>query len=253
MTPRRLWIFTTWISYFLLISQTKSSAEGLGYSIEKYDESPGLYYELLGEANLYNTEWKTVVYVNLKQTEGETEELGQYIRHIYILCQATEVQNWTDCNHFSSLSKDRFRQIKGTEKLLYELIGNSRHTRKRRGALNFVGEISKVLFGTLDEDDADYYNEQIKHFEEETEDMTSIMNLQLSIIKASLRTVNSTISDMEFNNRVIKEGLSSSKTYIDRFSSKTEAELNILNVKVTVEGHIAGANTALDAMQRNSI
>jgi hypothetical protein len=49
----------------------KPTKEGLGYSIEKYDESPGLYYELLGEANLYNTEWKTVVYVHLKETASE--------------------------------------------------------------------------------------------------------------------------------------------------------------------------------------
>jgi hypothetical protein len=114
-----------------------------------------------------------------------------------------------------------------------------------------VGEISKLLFGTLDSDDADYYNEQIKHFEEETEDMTSIMKQQLSIIKASLGTVNSTISDMEYNTRVIKEGLTSWKSYMERFTSETEAQLNIQNVKVTVEGHIARANSALDAMQRN--
>jgi hypothetical protein len=56
-----------------------------------------------------------------------------------------------------------------------------------------VGKISKILFGTLDSDDANYYNEQIKHFEGETEDITSLMNQQLSIIKASLGTVNSTI------------------------------------------------------------
>ena len=139
----------------------KSSAEGLGYSIDKCDESPGLYYELLGEATLYNTEWKTVVYVNLGQTVSETEQLGKYITYINKLCQATEVQNWTDCNHFSSLSNDRIKQVKGTEKLLHELIGNSGRTRRRRGALNFVGEISKILFGTLDSDDADYYNEQV--------------------------------------------------------------------------------------------
>jgi hypothetical protein len=45
------------------------------------------------------------------------------------------------------------------------------HVRQRRGALNFVGGISKILFGTLDSNDANYYNEQIKRFEEESEDM----------------------------------------------------------------------------------
>jgi hypothetical protein len=55
---------------------------------------------------------------------------------------------------------------------------------------------------------------------------------------------------MEYNNQVIK-GLSSLKSYMERFSSETETQLNILSVKVTVEGHIARANSALDAMQRN--
>jgi hypothetical protein len=36
--------------------------------------------------------------------------------------------------------------------------------------------------------------------------MTSLMNQQLSITKESLETVNSSISDMEYNNNVIKEG-----------------------------------------------
>ena len=35
----------------------------LGYSIEKYDESPGIYYENRGVAVLYNNAWRTVVYV----------------------------------------------------------------------------------------------------------------------------------------------------------------------------------------------
>jgi hypothetical protein len=129
-----------------------------------YDESPRLYYELLGEATLYNTEWKTVVCVSLKQTDSETEQLGQYISYINKLCKATEVQNWTDCNHFSSLSNDRFKQVKGTEKLLHKLIGISGHIHKHRVTLNFVGEISETLCGTLDSDDAYYYNGQIKHF-----------------------------------------------------------------------------------------
>jgi hypothetical protein len=149
------------------------------------------------------------------------------------------------------LSNDKFTQIKGTEKLLHELTGRSGHIRKRTGALNFVGEISKVLFGTLDSDDADYYNEQINNFEEETEYMTNIMNQQLSIIKASLEAVNSTISDMEYNNHVIKVGLSSLKSYMEKFSSEMETQLNIWNVKVTVEGHIARANSAFNAVQRN--
>jgi hypothetical protein len=138
--------------------------------------------------------------VNLGQTDREIEQLGQYIAHINQLCHATEIQNWTDCSHFNTLSKESFKKIKGSENLLRELLGDSsKPVRKRRGVLNFVGEISKILFGTLDADDANYYNEQIKHFEENSEDLTGLMRQQISIVKGSLGTFNETISDLEYN------------------------------------------------------
>ncbi|KDR16722.1 hypothetical protein L798_09562 [Zootermopsis nevadensis] len=252
MLPGKFWIIGAWIACLPWLQESKSSTHELGYSVDRYDESPGVYYEHLGEATFYNTEWKTVVYVNLKQTDSETDLLGQYINYVNKLCHATEIQNSTDCHHFYTIAKDRFRQVRGSEKVLKELIGsNNKPTRVHRGALNFIGDISKILFGTLDADDADYYNEQIKHFEESTEDMTSLMKQQLSIIKASLGTFNDTISDMEYNNKIVKEGLTSLKSYMEKVISETESHLNILNVKVTTEGHIAGVNNALDAMQRN--
>jgi hypothetical protein len=45
---------------------------------------------------------------------------------------------------------------------------NHGDSRGRHGILNFVGEVSKVLYGTLDENDAKYYEEQIRHFERNT-------------------------------------------------------------------------------------
>jgi hypothetical protein len=252
MDPVLVWIMSVWIAYVFMVPEVKPSVEQ-GYLIEKYDKSPGLYYELLCEAALYNTEWKTIVYVNLKEIDSQTEQLGQYIDYVNKICHATEIQNWTDCNHFSSLSRDRFRQLQETERILNEIIGKQGKVRRRRGALNFVGEISKVLFGTLDADDAEYYNAQIKHFEEETEDMTSMLKQQLSdsLVKASVGKVNSTISDMEYNNQVIQEGLSKAKCYIKKFSTDTETKLNLLDVKITVEGHIARVNHAMEAIHRN--
>jgi hypothetical protein len=107
------------------------------------------------------------------------------------------------------------------------------------------------MFGTLYSDDADYYNEQIKHFEENTDDMINLMKQQLSIVRASLGTFNENISDMEYNSQIIKNGLLNLKSYMEKVTSKTESRLNILDIKITAEGHIAQVNKALNAMQRN--
>ncbi|PNF21967.1 hypothetical protein B7P43_G17911 [Cryptotermes secundus] len=112
MQYSKTWITAVWIVWSWGIRKTNASTEELRYSVDRYDELPGIYYENLGEVNLFNTEWKTVVYL----------------------------------------------------KLLKDLIGsNPSHSRRRQEVFNFIGEISKVLFGTMDSDDAEYYNEQIRH------------------------------------------------------------------------------------------
>ena len=55
--------------------------------------------------------------------------------------------------------------------------------RSRLGILNFVGETSKVLFGTLDENDAGYYDEEIRNFERNSEDTTDLLKQQAYVIK----------------------------------------------------------------------
>jgi hypothetical protein len=118
MLQGKLWIIGAWIARLPWLQEYKSSTNELGYTVDTYDESPEVYYEHFAEATLYNTQWKTVVYVNLKQTDSESDLLGQYNNHVNKLCHATQIKNWTDCNHFYTITKDRFRQVRGSEKLL---------------------------------------------------------------------------------------------------------------------------------------
>jgi hypothetical protein len=92
MLSERIWIYGIWIVALLGKQRTESATGDFGYKIDKYDESPGIYYENLGEATLYNTEWKTVVYANLKNTDQESERLGQYINHVNKLCHTAEIK-----------------------------------------------------------------------------------------------------------------------------------------------------------------
>jgi hypothetical protein len=102
------------------------------------------------------------VFVDLTKLETETLAMRQYVYHVEILCVISIIRNWTGCAHFSVDARDRLNQLTKT-KMLREIKG--RRSRKR-GVFNFVGEVSKVLFGTMDDDDAKFYNKQIKMFEQ---------------------------------------------------------------------------------------
>jgi hypothetical protein len=110
--------------------------------------------------------------------------------------------------------KGELQLIKRTEDLIIDVADHKfRNTRRRRGVFNFIGEISKILFGTLDNEDATYYNEQIRHFEENSDDMTKLLKWQLVIVRPTLGAINSTLIDMEFNQEKAKNGLAQIKNF----------------------------------------
>ena len=63
-----------------------------------------------------------------------------------------EIRDWTGCSQFKGPVTDRFRHLENSAGILTDIIAIKRgEPRERRGVLNFVGEVSKILFSTLDE------------------------------------------------------------------------------------------------------
>jgi hypothetical protein len=91
-------------------------------------------------------------------------------------------------------------QLTRTEGLLKEITGGKTGGKgKKRSVFNFIGELSKILFGTTDEEDARYYNERIKLFEQNSDDMNTLLKQQLCVTKSSFGAVNSTLINVEYS------------------------------------------------------
>lgn len=84
--------------------------------------------------------------------------------------------------------------------------------------LIFIGEISKVLFGTTNNEDAKYYNEQIKHFEENIYDFTKLLRQHLLVVKSSLGAINNAIMDMKYNKEKVKKERTATSQEVPRIS-----------------------------------
>lgn len=103
--------------WMLIAKDLAPSASELGYLVEQYNESPGIYFENRGQASLYNTHWKTVLYVNLEQTTDQSAAVEQYIKHINTtgICQEVEIKSWTECNYFYDIARGKLYQVKRRE------------------------------------------------------------------------------------------------------------------------------------------
>ena len=222
------------------------------FHVEEFEESPGLFYVDRGTVNLCSATWKTIIYVNLEEENLEIDSLRAYIDHVNKLCSSIEIRNWTGCSQFRSSVTDCFRHLENSAGILTDIIViKNGESRLRRGILNFVGKISKILFGTLDENDAKYYDEQIRQFEHNSEDTTELLKQQVYVIKSTLGALNVTLADVEHNDKLVKQELVDIQTYLDSLSSETAGKLTIFEAKFMIEKHITQVNNALTLLQRN--
>ena len=103
----------------------------------------------------------------------------------------------------------------------------------------------------MDENDTHYYKEQIKLFEHNSDDMNTLLKQQLCLMKSSLGAVNSTLIDVEYNENLLKMGISNITRYMNNLRSETTANVNIVSAKIKVEGHTLKVTSAMNAEQRN--
>ena len=243
---------TLWLPVVLgLLSMAGTKGE-CGFHVEEFEESPGLFYVSRGSVNLYSTTWKTLIYVNLEEENIEIDSLRAYMSHVDKLCNSMDIRNWTGCTQFRSSVSNRFRHLENSAWILTDVIGfKNGESMWRRGLLNFVGEISKVLFGTMDENDVQYYDEHIRHFERNSEDTTELLKQQAYLIKSTLGALNITLVDVTHNDKLVKQGLVDIQTYLDSLSSETAEKLTIFGAKFMIEEHITQVTNALTLLQRN--
>ena len=222
-----------------------------GYEMNVYRESPGVYFEDLGHATLSNTAWTIVIYVPIQTMNSETSHLEQYVHYIDKICSRMIIKNWTACSYFGDIMAHKLQQIKNTQRLLYDIgqggEGNRRH---KRGLFNFVGNLSKTLFDIMDNDDVQFCHDQIERFEQGTTTLTQLAKRQLIIVKSTLCTFNETLTDIEYNEKKMREGLSKLQMYVATFGSQVENATYLLSLKITIEDHIAKALDPSHAIQR---
>ena len=157
-----------------------STAIALDVTVQQFKESPGLYYDHTGEAQLYNTEWKVVTYINLETVDNNFRTVKNYAQMSIDFCKKHEHKFWinyTGCLNSIRQTDRPIKEVNDLKLLLTQLTRNEPdliHTRNKRGVFNFIGGISKILFGTLDNEDANYYTDKISHLENEQLDFLKL-------------------------------------------------------------------------------
>jgi len=62
-------------------------------TLHRFKESP-VYYDHVGEAQLYNTEWKIIIYVNIQEADRNLETVRKYAQISIEFCKTQERTFW---------------------------------------------------------------------------------------------------------------------------------------------------------------
>jgi hypothetical protein len=136
----------------------------------------------------------------------------------------------TLCKQSLKLLESRIPQIKTKYTSFTELI---KHRRCKRGIINGVGSVLKTLFGTMDDNDAQYYNDAINRVISDNKHFKNLLQDQTQIIQDTLITFNNTIT--EFN--ICKRKLNENITMFNNFSNFIENFTEGIKVSQLVTEH----------------
>ena len=173
-----------------------------------------------------------VSYINLEPTRNLWQSTKAHQKRDSESCKKLENENWyhlTDCMSFQNYIRPKIRTIDNLKDLISEYLaqqGDKTGKRRKRGVLNFIGDISKILFGTLTQSDADGYNEHISTLEKEQKDFLHISKEQMTVIKSTIGSVNLTIQRINDNEQVLKNSMSKLLNATSEKISAIEEEIN---------------------------
>ncbi|XP_057341179.1 uncharacterized protein LOC130678162 isoform X3 [Microplitis mediator] len=214
----------------LLISIARIKAKN--YEETEFSVLPNIYMEYLGEVRFFHETYNIISYFNLDELTVEESEILKSLNFVDYHCAK-------NCSETGLIKKlySQFETIRQDKYKLFSAIGVPNLIRQKRGIFDFVGKISKILFGTMSEDDATYYNSEIdavhkdnKRIGELFRNQTYILQLTLQKTEQSLKDndnklaqINSNFQNIDKNIQILAE----KEEIIERNSLITETCLEI--------------------------
>lgn len=148
--------------------------KGEEYTLTTLKHNPGIFYEAIGELRTSEISWNMIAYVDLSDALKVTQNLHQLLDLAFKQCSFLTTVCKVKCVKQLDKIAARLGNMEHYQDNIGKILGNSR---RRRAPLEFIGQISKVLFGTMTAEDALNINTAIIHIENKTNDLaTLIMN-----------------------------------------------------------------------------
>ncbi|KAL6257845.1 hypothetical protein P5V15_011440 [Pogonomyrmex californicus] len=182
---------------------------------EMFSHQPGIYYEEIGQLRQAESAWKLVIKLSAKKLEIRHQQLQDYIEETAIQCGKIIGNAQLVCrNIMRIIDKENTKLITLLTQVetLYKMID------KRRGLLDAVGSVSKILFGTMDADDRKLIDEQLQTLRTNGKVLQHAVTNQIRVINVTIAHLNELENTLNYNENLI---MSATKRLEQRLTKST--------------------------------
>lgn len=201
------------------------------YQIQNLEKSSGLFFEKIGTSKFFNSNWKLISYLNISALEDKLEIFKSILKQTSELCHNPSISTSTSCTTSLGILQRFLPSIEEQDTSFKDLVGHMRH---KRGIINGIGTAFKVLFGTLDSDDAELYNQAINDISNDEKDFSNLLKTQSHIVQSTISNFNSTLMNLHHTEEVFNSNLLNLKNLTKSINNTLQAQ----HLKQSIESHI---------------
>ncbi|KAL6254701.1 hypothetical protein P5V15_014009 [Pogonomyrmex californicus] len=167
---------------------------------ELFSHQPGIYYEEIGQLRQVESAWRLVIKLSAKELEIRHQQLQDYMEETAIQCRKVIGNAQLGCRNIM-----RIIERKNTKliTLLTQVETLYKTTDKRRGLLDAVGSVSKILFGTMDADDQKLIDEQLQTLRTNGKVLQHAVANQIKVINATIAHLDELENTLNYNENLI--------------------------------------------------
>ncbi|KAL6255626.1 hypothetical protein P5V15_012874 [Pogonomyrmex californicus] len=182
---------------------------------ELFSHQPGIYYEEIGQLRQAESAWRLVIKLSAKELEIRHQQLQDYMEETEIQCRKVIGNAQLGCRNIM-----RIIERKNTKliTLLTQVETLYKTTDKRRGLLDAVGSVSKILFGTMDADDQKLIDEQLQTLRTNGKVLQHAVANQIKVINATIAHLDELENTLNYNENLI---MSATKRLEQRLTEST--------------------------------
>lgn len=182
-------------------------------------------FENIGKVYLNTTSWKLFTYIDFNQHLHETMQLNDNLKVLEDYCNKSRKRFPLDhCRITLRIINASLAEINYNNVQFSQIFHRHQTTRSRRGVIDGIGTAGKFLFGLMDADDAEHYNQAIETLQNNDAKLIHLMEKQASVINNVITSLNNT--EIALNKTLTKVSVEIQNLY-KKIDDNAEFEINL--------------------------